>query len=363
MTPRKDRLRVGSKTEEPQRRGDQLVTNETHEVIDYGGDGLASSGTALPEEYLDANAQIWVYLHLWSRIRDCEALLAVFEGFRTNPDGSFPHGELTRRLEVVSRVFLPERTRSEYGDQLGTVLVDDVQVMQDGEPLAGGGSLVRLYRVDPLPDVVPHVDLETWLLGSRAFVSHGLGVTDRKGDLVVGFDPTRENQVISKMVEGAAEIVNAVPQTGENGIGNAEDILRGLEGIGWIKRVIKSISLDLRHEAEHPDLVYSGEFPVQGLLMSLCAPHLEIYGVKIGRLRLLGVLAFRHALSSPYAERAGDRTVHTKRAQDPDPDAGRVRRQPRQAAQGSAAAVEVPKGQAVRRRADRQARGVGGTST
>jgi hypothetical protein len=86
--------------------------------------------------------------------------------------------------------------------------------------------------------------------------------------------------------------------------------------------VIKSISLDLRREALHPDFIDSGEFPVQGLLMTLRAPHLEIYGVEIGRLRLLGVQVFRHALPSSYAKRTGDGTVPAEGTANPDPDGG-----------------------------------------
>jgi hypothetical protein len=55
-------------------------------------------------------------------------------------------------------------------------------------------------------------------------------VADRKGDLTVRIDLSRKNQVVCEVVEGAAEMVDAVPQTGQDGIGNTEDIIRNPEG-------------------------------------------------------------------------------------------------------------------------------------
>jgi hypothetical protein len=49
--------------------------------------------------------------------------------------------------------------------------------------------------------------------------------------------------------------------------------------------VIKAFSFDFGLEADQPDFLDKGKLIVQSLLMSLCPPHLEVYGVSIGWLR------------------------------------------------------------------------------
>lgn len=336
MTQERSDRRVGpdprASRSVPQKRGeggDEFISDQADEVIDDGDDALSSPRTSIAEQYLHKHLQIWVYFELGCVVREPYAWLAVLEGIGANPS-EFAHAPARGLRPVGERVSSTAASGGSGGKELTAMLVDNVQLVQESQPLARVRSLVRLYSVDPLPNSGRHVELETWLLGTRAGIGPELSAPDGEGRLVRTGAMTDADEMTCEVVEGATEVVDAVAERNHEVVGHGR-------GLDRVIGVLQSFTFNLERESVETELTNPINDRLECLLVSLCAPHLEVYGVKIDRLRPV-----THSLTlENHAQDPRDPEDH-KGLRDPNPDPERILRGAREGRQEA----EAPTGEA-----------------
>ena len=156
------------------------------------------------------------------------------------------------------------------------MLISDVQIVKKGKAAANQRSVVRLYSVEHLPDVGSHVDVETWLL--RPVLPDAIPPFENGKESLIRIVPLQPGELTGEVIEGASQIVDAVPEHSGERVGNRW-------GVDGVVDVLKALALDLGNEGVEVTVRDTLQQPVQSLAVTLCPPHFEIRGVEIGRLR------------------------------------------------------------------------------
>jgi hypothetical protein len=145
---------------------------------------------------------------------------------------------------------------------------------------------------------------------------------DREVHVVDSVEATDPDEVAGEVIQSAVQVVDTVAELGEKRVRHGVRMDR-------VIRVLECTFFHFGFKAVQSDLTYRSEFDVESLLMALCPPHLEVYGMQIGRLRPLVMVG--HAVSSTNARQGAGDANHTEGYADPNTYAGGVRRQSREA--------------------------------
>jgi hypothetical protein len=169
------------------------------------------------------------------------------------------------------------------------MFVDNVQLVEGQESATRIGALVRLHSVDPIPDVGSYVNVQTWLLEPRIPSLTKLILANGERSPTGVLPAADPNQVAGEVIKRTTQVVDAVPQVHAEIVGDPL-------GFDRVVAVLKSFSFDLGSERVETTLIEPLAPIAERISVSLCPPHLEVYGVKIGLLR-----PFHHALPSTHA--------------------------------------------------------------